>query len=192
MAHERRQALLIIDAFSDFNFPDGEALSAALLRVAPTIAATAAACRRMRRPVVYCNDNFGRWHESWETILESTAREGTGASAELFARLCPRPGDIVLLKSRHSAFFHTQLPSLVQDLKIRSVALAGVATDACILCSAIDAHVRDLDAQVLSDATAAASTVRHERALLQLHEGMALGVQTHAAWLEHATSHNGA
>ncbi len=182
------RALLLVDLFSDFQFEDGEALARALKDAAPGIAAAAAGCRRQRIPVVYCNDNFGRWHDPWEAVLEFTAREGREVSAELLAHLRPQPSDIVLLKSRHSAFYQTQLPALLEDLKTRELAIAGAATDACVMCSALDAHMRGLDIRVLEDATAAASPARHERALAHLRESLDIPVLTHVAWLGRATA----
>jgi len=175
--------LLVVDAFNHFLFPGGEALASSLVAVAPAIEATAAACRRRGHPVVFCNDNFARWHESWEAILEFTAKEGTGASADLLAHLWPQASDVVLLKSRHSAFFQTQLPALLDHLHTRDLAIAGAATDVCVLCTALDAHVRGFEVHVLSDATAAMSDQRHERALTHLRESADISVLTHTGWL---------
>lgn len=178
------RALLLIDVFSHFRFEDGAALAQAQLQSAPAVAAETAACRRQRIPVLYCNDNFGRWHETWQDVLAFTANEGLPASAELLARLRPQPGDFVLLKSRHSAFFHTQLMPLLEHLKIKHLALGGAATDACVLCSAIDAHVRGFQVTVLSDAVAAASEERGKRALDHIRDSLGLRVCSHQAWLE--------
>lgn len=107
----------------------------------------------------------------------------------MLAHLRPQATDIVLLKSRHSAFFQTQLPALLDYLKTHNLAIAGAATDACVLCSAMDAHVRDLEVHVLSDATVAMSPTRHERALAHLRESVDVAVVTHTAWIEAVSPH---
>lgn len=48
--------------------------------------------------------------------------------------------------------------------------LTGVATDQCILASAIDARMRELEVVVASDGTAAMSVQRHRNALAVLRE----------------------
>jgi len=177
------QCLLLVDVFSHFRFVDGEPLAKAQLATAPAIAVVVAACRQRRIPVIYCNDNFGRWHETWEAVLAFTAREGLPASADLLAALRPAPSDIVLLKSRHSAFFHTQLVPLLKDLEAKKLVMGGAATDACVLCSAIDAHVRGYEVTVLSDAVAAATEERGQRALDQMRDSLGLRVCSHQTWL---------
>lgn len=101
--HDGR-ALLLIDVFSHFHFKDGAALARAQAGAASGVAAAAAACRREGVCVVYCNDNFGRWQDTWQDVLAYTARRGPPESAAMLKRLYPESGDIVLLKSRHSAF----------------------------------------------------------------------------------------
>lgn len=178
------RALLLVDVFSHFRFEDGMALAQAQLKSAPAIAAATAACRRRHIPVIYCNDNFGRWHETWQDVLAFTANEGLPASAKILTQLRPQQGDIVLLKSRHSAFFHTQLMPLLEHLQIKHLALGGAATDACVFCSAIDAHVRGFQVTVLSDAVAAATEERGKRALDHMRDSLGLRVCSCQAWLE--------
>jgi nicotinamidase-related amidase len=175
------RALLVVDVFNHFRFPGGDALASALVAVAPRIAAAMVACRRQGYAVVFCNDNFARWHQSFEAIIEFTAKEGLEASGDLLVHLRPQASDIVLLKSRHSAFFQTQLPALLEHLGTRDLAIAGAATDACVLCTAVDAHVRGFEVHVLSDATAAMSEARHDRALTHLRESADIGVVAHTA-----------
>jgi nicotinamidase-related amidase len=177
------RCLLLVDVFSHFRFEDGEPLALAQSAAATSTDAAAAACRRHGIPVIYCNDNFGRWHETWEQLFAFTAREGLPASAELLSRLHPQPADIVLLKSRHSAFFHTQLVPLLEDLRVKEIAIGGAATDACVLCSAIDAHVRGFKVTILHDAVAAATDDRHRRALDHMRESLGLRVCPHRDWL---------
>lgn len=181
------RCLLLVDVFSHFHFEDGEQLAKAQLASAPAVAAAAAACRQRGIPVIYCNDNFGRWHETWEAVFAFTAHEGLPAAADLLASLRPTQTDIVLLKSRHSAFFHTQLVPLLEDLGVKQLAIGGAATDACVLCSAIDAHVRGYEVAVLDDAVAAATEERGQRALDQIRDSLGLRVCSHEMWLNSDT-----
>lgn len=179
-----KRCLLLVDVFSHFRFEDGPSLARAQAAAAPGMASAAASCRRLGIPVIYCNDNFGYWHETWEGVLARTVKEGPEESGYLVSRVHPDPSDVVLLKSRHSAFYHTQLVPLLADLQISHLAVAGAATDACVHCTALDAHVRDFRVTVLSDAVAAASETRGRRALDHLRDSLGLRVCHVDVWLE--------
>ena len=179
-----RCALLIVDVFSDFRFEGGRSLAEALLGVAPTLAQAAMQCRHAGIDVIYCNDNFNRWTESWRDILSYTAKGGLAPATTIARLLHPAEQDVVLLKSRHSAFLHTQLMALITHLAVRRVGVAGVSADACVSCTAIDAYVRGLEVTVLEDCVAAITDERKRRALTQLNESMGIHVCSGAAWLQ--------
>lgn len=178
-----KRALLLIDVFNHFRFEDGAALADALVRASPAIAALIAMCRNRPDTVIYCNDNFQRWQDSWRGVLAYTAREGLPAASRLLEVLYPGKDDIVLLKSRHSAFYHTQLVPLLDHLGTKELCIAGAATDACVLCTAIDAHVRGYRVTVAGDAVASATKERKVRALEQMADSLGLCVKPGATWL---------
>ena len=64
---------------------------------------------------------------------------GTQIVPELYA-----PSDIVVnSKKRYSAYLHTDLEFVLRDLGARTVLLAGVNTNSCILCTAFETVNRD-------------------------------------------------
>ena len=136
-----------------------------------------------REPVIFCNDDFQSWHDSWRELLAYTAREGLPPASRLIDMLYPEDDDIVLLKSRHSAFYHTQLVPLLEHLGIQELCIAGAATDACVLCTAIDAHVRGYRVTIASDAVASASGERQQRALAQMGDSLGLRIARGETWL---------
>ncbi len=72
---------------------------------------------------------------------------GTQIVAELFA-----PSDIVVnTKKRYSPYLHTDLEFVLRDLGARTVLLAGVNTNSCILCSAFETVNRDFELIVMKD-----------------------------------------
>lgn len=72
---------------------------------------------------------------------------GTQIVPELYA-----PTDIVVnAKKRYSAYLHTDLEFVLRDLGARTVLLAGVNTNSCILCSAFETVNRDFELIVLKD-----------------------------------------
>jgi nicotinamidase-related amidase len=77
----------------------------------------------------------------------------------------PDEDDYFVLKAKHSGFYHSQLDLLIDYLQVRTIVLAGFATDICVLFTASDAYMRDLDMIVPPDCSAAVSMEDHEKAL---------------------------
>ena len=73
--------------------------------------------------------------------------------------------DIVVIKERHSAFFGTELDTILRQYDIRTVILTGVATNVCVDCTARDAFARDYFIVFLSDCTATFSAELHDYTL---------------------------
>jgi nicotinamidase-related amidase len=163
------KALLILDVFNSFDFPGGDVLGAEALRIAPAILALRERFHAADRPVVYVNDNVARWQDGFEELL-THFEQATPAGQRVVATLRPAIHDLKLLKPRHSAFFETALPSLLEYLKVRSVVITGIAADSCVMCSALDAYVRGYDLIVPEDTVASQSHERTQRTLAHLRD----------------------
>src|SRR2546421_8895925 len=70
-------ALLLIDVINDLEFEDGEKLLKFALPMAEKIAALKKRARRAEIPVIYVNDNFGRWQSDFNKILEHCLEDDT-------------------------------------------------------------------------------------------------------------------
>jgi nicotinamidase-related amidase len=79
--------------------------------------------------------------------------EGT-RGVEIVEELKPLPSEIVVVKKRWSAFFHTELDLILRRKKIQTLILGGVQTPNCIRASVTDAISLDYDVIVLEDGTA--------------------------------------
>ena len=126
----RRSALLIVDMINRFDFPGGDALAREAGSIAGEVVRLRDAHARRRWPVVYCNDNFGRWRSDFRTVVQSCARRGLGRG--IATLLHPRAEDYFILKPKHSAFYATPLDLLLRSLRIRRLVLCGVAGDGCV------------------------------------------------------------
>ena len=62
---ESAVALLIIDMINAFDFPGARAMLPRAVAAARAIAALQRRARAARVPVVYVNDNFGRWRSDF-------------------------------------------------------------------------------------------------------------------------------
>jgi len=67
--------------------------------------------------------------------------------------LKPRPGDIVIPKTRYSGFFNTNIDSVLRARGIRNLVFTGVATNVCVESSLRDAFHLEYFGIVLEDAT---------------------------------------
>ena len=84
---------------------------------------------------------------------------------EIIDELAPAPGDIVIDKSRPSAFLGTRLEPFLTARGIRSVVICGVTTNICVETTARDASQRGYNTFVVEDAVGEAELSRHWHAL---------------------------
>jgi nicotinamidase-related amidase len=157
-------ALILIDVINDMEFEGGAELFRNAVPAAKHLAALRRRAKEAGIPVVYINDNFGKWRSDFRQQLGHVLEEGVRGEA-VAQLLRPDKQDYFVLKTKHSGFYHTQLDLLIEYLGVRTVILAGFATDMCVLFTASDAYLRDLDIVVPRDCCAAKSRVHHEAAL---------------------------
>lgn len=76
--------------------------------------------------------------------------------AEIVKDLEPREGEIVVAKPRYSAFFGTNLDTILKSHNIKYLAFVGIATNICVEAAIRDASYLNYFPILVSDATAAA------------------------------------
>ena len=135
-------ALLVIDMINAFDFDGAERMLRRALAAAHAVAALKARARAAGVPVVYVNDNFGRWRSDFRSILGHVLREGC-AGKPIAELLRPEPDDYFVLKPKHSGFQFTTLDVLLAHLGAKTLILTGVAGNFCVLFTANDAYMRD-------------------------------------------------
>lgn len=159
-----RRVLLLVDFINPLSFPGAEELAPAALEAAT---ATAQLKHRMQARgfrSIFVNDNFGQWRSDFKTLAGECRRAG-GAARGLVSQLKPHPDDLMVLKPRHSAFYATPLDLLLDELGARELVVTGLATDFCVMCTAMDAYVRGYKVWVPEDCTAAESPRQKHEAL---------------------------
>ena len=157
-------ALVLIDVINDMEFESGAALLANALPAARRLAELRRRAKKAGVPVIYVNDNFGKWRSDFRRQLGHVLEDSVRGQpvAEL---LRPDEKDYFVLKAKHSGFYHTQLDLLIDYLKVKTLVLTGFTTDICVLFTASDAYMRDLELIVATDCVAATRVEDHERAL---------------------------
>jgi nicotinamidase-related amidase len=172
-----KDALLVIDVVNTFEHEDGDALLASFRERLPGIQTALARAREAGIPVVYVNDNAGRWDSDAPALVRAAVEGGRGG--DVVAAVAPQPGDRFVLKPRYSAFDHTPLVIILRELEIERLLLAGAATEACVVQTAIDARELGFKVTILADACA---TVDEEIERLAFeYAGRVVG-----AWIESA------
>jgi nicotinamidase-related amidase len=158
-------ALLIIDMINAFDFAGARAMLPRARAAARAIAGLKRRARAARVPVIYVNDNFGRWRSDFRQILDHCLRSPGRTIARL---LVPDEEDYFVLKPKHSGFEYTTLDVLLKYLGVETLVLCGVATNFCVLFTAHDAYMRDYRLIVPSDCVASVTRQADRYALAHM------------------------
>ncbi|HZZ28548.1 MAG TPA: isochorismatase family cysteine hydrolase [Pirellulales bacterium] len=172
-------ALILIDVINDFDFPEASELLKQAIPAAHCIRKLKAQAKAAGMPVIYANDNFGRWRSDFTRLVKHClAPESRGRPvAEL---LKPEADDYFVLKPKHSGFYCTALEILLDDLGVRTVILTGFATNICVLFTANDAYLRDLTVIVPRDCVGANTVSENDAALSQIRRILKANTHLHS------------
>jgi nicotinamidase-related amidase len=162
-------ALLLIDVINDLDFPEGEQLLKFAQPMAQHIATMKEQARRAKVPVVYVNDNFGRWRSDFSAQVDHCLHDGVPGQP-IVELLRPADDDYFVLKPQHSGFFSTTLEILLEYLDAHTLILAGVAGNICVLFTANDAYMRDYRLWVPRDCVASNTQEENDYALEQMQK----------------------
>jgi nicotinamidase-related amidase len=160
-------ALLLIDLINDLEFESGKDLLKPALLVAERVAALKERAKRAGVPVIYVNDNFGKWQSDFKKLLVHCSEEGV-CGKPVADLLQPEEDDYFVLKPKHSGFFSTTLDTLLEYLQVKTLILTGLTGDICVLFTANDAYMRDYHLIVPTDCVASSDERENERALAHM------------------------
>jgi nicotinamidase-related amidase len=132
--------LLLIDVINDFNFPEGDELLRLALPVGKNIAELKKRAKAAGMPVIYVNDNFGRWQSDFKKIIAHCTKDDAKGKS-FVERLLPDDDDYFVLKPKHSGFYSTTLDLLLTHLGAKNLILTGIAGNNCVLFTANDAYM---------------------------------------------------
>lgn len=171
-------ALLVVDMQNSFTEPKGSMAAMGLPHeeLRPAIAGCRTlidAAHAAGVPVIYTRYVFQPGYADGGLvpnhivpgIKDVNALAAGSWDGEICAELAPAEGDIVIDKSRPSAFYGTRLEPILTGLGVRSLVICGVTTNICVETTARDAGQRDYATHVISDATAEFDKARHDYAL---------------------------
>jgi nicotinamidase-related amidase len=156
-------ALLLIDVINDFDFPGADQLLRYARPMARNLLRLKQRAYKAGVPVIYVNDNFGRWKSDFRRTLEHCAQHGRGRDVVKLLR--PEENDYFVLKPKHSGFFSSALDTLLRYLQTQTLILTGIAGNFCVLFTANDAYMRDFNLFVPADCTVSNTKKENDSAL---------------------------
>ena len=160
-------ALILLDVINDLEFEGAEDLFRFIPDLAERVAELKERCRQAEIPVVYVNDNYGRWRSDLNTLVDHCLQDDVRGRI-LAERLQPHEDDYFVLKPKHSGFYSTTLDTLLQYLRVNTLIIAGIAGNICVLFTANDAYMRDFELVVPSDCCASNDAESNQHALEQM------------------------
>jgi nicotinamidase-related amidase len=156
--------LILIDLINDFEFDGADEMFAHTLAIAQPVANLKKNARSAGIPVVYVNDNFGKWQSDFRKLVDHCLEDDVRGKpiAEL---LRPDEEDYFVLKPKHSAFYSTSLELLLRYLKADTLILTGIAGNICVLFTANDGYMRDFKLVIPQDCIASESEADNQHAI---------------------------
>ena len=172
---KERTALLVIDMQKFFLDPSSPTFTCGGLAVIPTIRELIKAFRGAKLPVIYtchvhhpdCIDAgiMGWW---WKGMCIEGSEE-----SKVHDELRPLPDEKIVFKHRYSAFYNTDLETVLRCLKVEDLVISGIMTNMCCESTARDAYYRDYRVFFLADGTGSICEEMHVASLLNLCFGFA-------------------
>jgi len=144
------------------------------------------ACHGRGFPIFYSTntrrpDGFdaGAWR--WKNAREFEDPEHDIKSNDIVAEIAPSPQDVVIYKTKPSAFFGTPLISFLIDLKVDTLVVCGVSTSGCVRATVIDAFSNNLRVQVVEEGCFDRSEASHAINLCDMNAKYADVISSDAA-----------
>ena len=162
-------ALVLLDVINDLEFDGADKLLPHALKMADNLAALIGRARKAKIPVVYVNDNYGRWQSDFNKIIDRCLREDVRGKP-FVERLRPEEEDYFVLKPKHSGFFSTTLDILLDYLGAKRLIICGIAGNICVLFTANDAYMRDFELFVPEDCVASNTEEINRLAVEQIRD----------------------
>lgn len=170
-------AVLVVDVQNDFCAPNGYydrtgAQLAGIHEMIPRLQRLLTDARAAGVPVIFVAAGYDAVFVSDVQRERHLRRFGrvlpvcpTGTWGAEFFGVAPAPGEPVIVKRRYSAFHGTDLDLRLRNQGIRTLVLAGVATNVCVETAARDAYMRDYYVVIAGDCAAARDAEVHRAAL---------------------------
>jgi nicotinamidase-related amidase len=171
-----KAALMVVDMQKFFLDPNSLTFTEGGPAIIPSIKQLIGAFRAAGRPVIYTK------HVHHPEMIDAGIMKWWWAGAclegspesEIDDDIAPLASEKIILKHRYSAFYNTDLETILRCLKIEDLVIAGIMTNMCCESTARDAYYRDYRVFFLADATGSINEEMHKASLLNLAFGFAM------------------
>jgi nicotinamidase-related amidase len=168
-------ALLVVDMQLFFLDPDSPSFTCGGLAILPKLIKLVQTYRASGLPVIYTRHvhhpgllDAGLMAGWWEGMC----LEGSPKS-KVHGQIAPQGQEKEILKHRYSAFYNTDLETILRCMKVEDLVVTGIMTNMCCESTARDAYYRDYRVFFLADATGSITEEMHLASLLNLAFGFA-------------------
>ena len=141
------------------------------------------AFREKKLPVIFVNaftdpkTKFPAYGRFWQGIQKSGANFLGSRDVEVILEVGPQPGEPVLYNWPFGIFTNNNLKQVLDDLKVDTLVLAGVATDMAVLTAVFQSSDMFYSLIVPNDASTSANPKFHEAAM-EMIDAIALVTST--------------
>jgi nicotinamidase-related amidase len=171
----QKTALLVTDMQIFFLDPGSPTFTCGGPAILPRLKKLIAVFREKGLPVIYTQHVHHPGHLDSGIMgwwWEGMCIEGSPES-QVHPEIAPNPGEKVIQKHRYSAFYNTDLETILRVLKVEDLVISGVMTNMCCESSARDAYYRDYRVFFLADGTGSINEEMHLASLMNLALGFA-------------------
>lgn len=167
----KRPAVLVVNmtfGLLDERFPTGCASGLVAVKNIRRLLETA---RRKKVPIVYCISSgwakpVGR--NRCERVPDHTSA-GSQEARQIWPELAPESEDVIIIKSKPSAFFGTDLVSVLNFWNVDTLIVTGMVTSGCIRATIVDAFSYNYYVIVPEECVADRGDVSHRISLFDIH-----------------------
>jgi nicotinamidase-related amidase len=138
-----KKALIVADMLNDFLDPGGSLYVGAQAReIIPFVAQKIAEFRAQAGLVIFVCDAHAPDDREFRYFPAHAVKGSWGS--QIIPELVPAPGDLVVDKTRFSAFAHTNLDDILKEEQVTEVHVVGVLTSICVMETVRELFERDL------------------------------------------------
>jgi ureidoacrylate peracid hydrolase len=173
--NREKSALLVVDMQYFFLDPASPTYTCGGQAIIPNLKRIISAFRQAGRPVIYSRhvhhpDGLDAGIMGW--WWEGMCLEGSPES-EIHRDIAPIGNEKVINKHRYSAFYNTDLETILRTLKVEDLVMTGIMTNMCCESTTRDAYFRDYRVFFTADGTGSVTEEMHLASLLNLAFGFA-------------------
>ncbi len=147
-----KPALLIVDMQNRWVNPN-KGLFPSADKVVSNINQLREAFRSNDLPIFHIILEHNKDGSTWERGCKVPWNLEGSWEAEIIPALTPQAGETILVKTRYSAFFKTDLVARLNKLEVDQIVITGYQMRACVLATSLDAYQNDFKTFIISDAS---------------------------------------